>query len=168
MGAGWLHGRRYPGQVSSRATTVTRTAALVGAGLLLSGCAVFSPLQTTENYVPADGVPLDIPGLELRNLAVVAESEGGPGVVIGQAVNDGASAVEVSFSVGEEGEPVVAVLPAGSGGTLSDGTDNVDLAAVPAPPGALVDLTVITEAAGESIVQVPVLAPEGDYAGLLG
>ncbi|MGL5851092.1 MAG: hypothetical protein ACRCZD_09960 [Phycicoccus sp.] len=154
--------------MTPRTTLAARGLALAGATLLLAGCAAFSPVQTTENYIPADGVPLSIPGLELRNLAVVAEAEGGPGVVVGQAVNDSADAVDVSFSVGEDGKPVTAVVPPGAGGALSDGTDNVGLAAVPAPPGALVELVVTTEQAGQNLVEVPVLAPAGDYAGLLG
>ncbi|MGL4176966.1 MAG: hypothetical protein ACRCSN_12905, partial [Dermatophilaceae bacterium] len=119
--------------MTSCAAIAARGIALTGAALLLAGCAAFSPVQTTESYIPADGVPLSIPGLELRNLAIVAEAKGGPGVVVGQAVNDTASAVEVSFTVGEDGTPVTSVVPAGAGGALSDGTDNVDLAGVPEP-----------------------------------
>ncbi|MGL5817306.1 MAG: hypothetical protein ACRCYR_07070 [Phycicoccus sp.] len=151
-----------------RAAIAARGLALVGVASLLAGCAAFSPVQTTRNYIPADGVPLSVPGLDLRNLAVVAEAEGRPGVLVGQAVNDTADAVDVTFSVGEGGTPVTTVVPAGAGGSLSDGTDNVELAAVPAPPGALVELVVATEQAGQSVIEVPVLAPEGDYADLLG
>ncbi|MGL5866936.1 MAG: hypothetical protein ACRCYX_13915 [Dermatophilaceae bacterium] len=151
-----------------RAAIAARGFAVAGATLLATGCAVFSPVQTTENYIPADGVPLSIPGLELRNLAVIATADGGPGVVVGQAVNSSVNALDVAFSVGEEGTPVTAVIPAGFGGSLSNGTDNVDLAAVPAPPGALVELVVTTERAGQNVVEVPVFAPEGDYADFVG
>jgi hypothetical protein len=155
-------------RVTNRAATVLRLAAVAAATLLASGCAVFSPVQTDEPYIPADGVRLTITGLELRNLAVVTTSEGGSGVVVGQVVNDGSSAVDVQFGVqGGSGSPASTAVPAHSGDTISDATRKVELSSLPAKAGQMVTLTVTTREAGENVVLVPVLLDQGIYEGLV-
>jgi hypothetical protein len=134
--------------------------------VLASGCATFSPVQTDENYLPADGVQLTVPGLDLRDVAILAAAEGGPGVIIGQAINDGPSAIDVTFGVEGAKAPVTAVVPANSAANLSTPSTRVELESVPAAPGAVVELTVVTKQAGTNVVRVPVLAPEGPYADL--
>jgi len=155
--------------VTNRAATALRLPAAVAASLLVSGCAVFSPVQTNEPYVPADGVPLEIPGLSLRNLAVVTATDAGSGVLVGQVVNETSEAVDVSFGI--QGGPTATgttTVAAFSGDTISDDTEQVELPAVPAPPGAVVVLTVTTAEAGQNIVEVPVLLDNRFYTGLLG
>ncbi|MGG5260304.1 hypothetical protein [Phycicoccus avicenniae] len=151
--------------MSTRAASALRFAGLAAATLLASGCAVFSPTQTDYPYIPADGVDLSMPGLELRNVAVVASAKGSPGVLVGQAVNRAADSVEVTFGLeGEQGG--TASVPAFSGESLSGGSTTVDVGAVPVEPGAMVTLTVSTKEAGQNVVLVPVLAPERYYADL--
>ncbi|MBD3784268.1 MAG: hypothetical protein IE926_15195 [Micrococcales bacterium] len=151
--------------MTTRAASALRLAGLAAATLLASGCAVFSPVQTMDAYVPADGVDLTIPGLDLRNVAIVADAKGSPGTVIGQAVNNGADAVEVTFGVeGGQGSAKTSV-PAFSGGSLTTGT-KVELSDVPVAPGSMVRLVVSTPQAGQNVVLVPVLAPERYYDGL--
>jgi hypothetical protein len=155
--------------VTNRAATALRLSAAAAASLLVSACGVFSPVQTDEPYIPADGVPLSIPGLELRNLAIVTATEGGPGVVVGQVVNDTGSSVDVTF--GLQGGPSAtgsSTVPAYSGDTITDSTEQVQLPSVPAKPGAMAWLTVTTTEAGENVVQVPVLLDNRFYTGLLG
>jgi hypothetical protein len=154
------------GGVTNRAAHVLRATALAVATLLASGCAVFSPVQTDVDYPAADGVRLSITGLELRNLAIVVPEKGGTGVVVGQAVNSGTSAVDVTFAV--EGAPATATaaVPASSGDTLSDATSRVEIANLPAAPGETVVLTVSTPEAGQNIVTVPVLPATGFYEDL--
>ncbi|HYN67905.1 MAG TPA: hypothetical protein VES93_13525 [Ornithinibacter sp.] len=149
-----------------RAAAPLRATALAGTALLVSGCAVFSPMQTDYDYEAADGVRLSIVGLELRNLAVVVPARGDTGIVVGQAVNRGSSAVDVTFAV--EGAPSSAsvAVPANSGDTLSDAAGGVEIPGIPAAPGALVQMTVTTDAAGANVVRVPVLPNTGFYAGL--
>lgn len=151
--------------MTTRAASALRFAGLAAATLLASGCAVFSPTQTDYPYIPADGVDLSMPGLELRNVAVVASAEGAPGVLVGQAVNDAADAVEVAFGLqGEQGGTTS--VPAYSGASLSSATAKVEVGAVPVAPGGMVQLTVTTQEAGQNVVLVPVLAPELYYADL--
>lgn len=154
--------------VTNRATSALRLTALAASSALLAGCAVFSPVQTGESYIPADGVDVTIPGLALRNVAVVTAEKGGPGVVIGQAVNNGTSAVDVAFSLqGSSEEPVRTAVPASSGSAISDDTKKVELKAVPAAPGTMVTLVVTTQEAGQNIVSVPVLVDSNYYSGLV-
>ena len=152
--------------MTNRAAAALRTAALAAAALLASGCAVFSPVQTDVDYQPADGVKLSIEGLELRNLAIVAPEKGGTGVIIGQAVNSGTSAVDVTFGVEGGAATATAAVPANSGDTLSDSTSGVTLDGMPAGPGEVVQLLVSTPEAGQNVVTVPVLAATGYYEDL--
>lgn len=154
--------------MTNRAANALRLPAAAAAALLVSGCAVFSPVQTDEPYIPADGVPLTIPGLTLRNLAVVTGTDAGTGVLIGQVVNETGSAVDVSFGIeggGQASAPTT--VAAYSGDTISDTSEQVELPGVPAPPGAMVTLTVTTAEAGQNVVQVPVLLDDRFYTGLL-
>ena len=149
--------------MTTRAASVLRATALAAVGLLVAGCSTFSPVQTEYDYPAADGVRLSIDGLELRNLAIVAAEADGPGVVIGQAVNPSAAAVDVSFSLGDSPTPAETTVPAGSGDALPE----VSIESVPGAPGDTVELTVSTPEAGQNVVRVPVLAPTGYYEGLV-
>ncbi|MFL6078457.1 MAG: hypothetical protein ACJ714_00875, partial [Ornithinibacter sp.] len=97
--------------MTNRAASALRAAALAGAILLASGCATFSPVQTDYDYDSADGVPLTIDGLDLRDLAVVVPTKGEAGVVVGQAVNRSTSAVEVTFAVAGAATPATVTVP---------------------------------------------------------
>ena len=141
--------------------------ALAAAALLTSGCAVFSPVQTDEDYLAGDGTQIDVPGLSLRNLVVVSQEDGGPGVLVGQAVNTGDSAVQVTFGVAGAPAGDSATVPPRSTGPISPEPDSVVIASVPGAPGGMVDVIVTTREAGENIVAVPVLPPTGTYEGLL-
>ncbi len=139
-------------------------AAAVTATTLLSACSFFSPLQTDRLYNPADGVPVTIGDVTGVNLVVIAEREGGPGTLTGAVVNGGNQQVRVSFLTREaseqgerEGEPIT--LKARETRPLTD----VDLGAIPAPPGALTDIYLVTPQ-GRQIVTVPVQLPTGPYS----
>ena len=100
------------GRVTNRAASALRASALAGTILLASGCAsAFSPIQTDYDYEAADGVPLTIEGLDLRDLAVVVPAKGGTGLVVGQAVNRSTSAVEVTFAVVGAPTPATVAVP---------------------------------------------------------
>ncbi len=148
-----------------RAASALRFAGLAAATLLASGCGVMSPAQTDYSYIPADGVPLSIPGLDLRNLLVVADSQGGPGTVVGQAVNTGKDAVEVQFGL-QGGATVNTTVPAYSDDAISLNGSPVVIGSVPEGPGAMVQLVVATREAGQNVVLVPVLPPTRYYSEL--
>ena len=177
------HGRGAPGRVAgrrrglpailsrvtNRAVSPLRLTAAAATALVVSGCGVLAPVSTDEPYIPADGVPLTVPGLDLRNLAVVTSSEGGSGVVIGQLVNQTDSAVPVNFGIqGGETASTTKIVRANSGETISDDSSQVTLDALSAPAGSMVMLTVTTREAGENVVEVPVLVDDDYYTGLLG
>jgi hypothetical protein len=152
--------------VTNRAAAALRASALAGAVLLASGCAVFSPVQTDYDYDAADGVPLTIRGLDLRDLAVVVPEKGGTGIVVGQAVNRSTSAVDVTFAVTGAPTPATVAVPASSGKTLSDAATGIEIPGIPAAPGEMVEMTVTTDEAGANVVRVPVLANTGYYSHL--
>ncbi|WP_299444593.1 hypothetical protein [uncultured Phycicoccus sp.] len=157
--------------MTNRAASVLRLTGLAVATLLAAGCGVFSPIQTDYPYIPADGVSLSVPGLDLRNLAVISDGAGSEGVLIGQAVNPGAEAVEVLFGVpGADGSLESAggrtAVPAYSGAALSDATTAVGLGSVAAAPGEMTQLIVTTEEAGQNVVLVPVLPRDSYYSDL--
>ena len=144
--------------MTNRAAPALRAAALVGATLRASGCAVFSPVPTDEPYIPADGVALTTADLELRNLALVSTAAGADAVVVGQAVNPATSSVQVSFGVSGGSAGATATVPATSGDTISDETTRVVIPALAAAPGEVVDLVVTTSGSGQNVITVPVLA----------
>ena len=154
--------------MTTRAALALRATALLAATLIASGCAVFSPTQTDYDYPAADGVRLSIPGLELRNLALVLEEEGGTGVLIGRAVNNSTSAVDVTFAVEGASANATATVPATSGNALSDPTSLVEIESLPAAPGDTISLVVSTQEAGQNIVTVPVLSANGHNGSILG
>ena len=155
--------------VTNRAATALRLSAVAAATLLASGCAVFSPVQTDEPYIPAEGVPFNMPGLSLRNLAIVTGAAGGPGVVVGQVVNESSKAVDVSFGIqgGAQASTSTAV-PANSGDTITDESRKVEIGSLPVPAGSMVNMTITTAEAGQNVVLVPVLLDNRFYEGLVG
>lgn len=153
--------------MTNRRSATLRTTGLAGAALLLSGCAVFSPVTTQENYLPSDGTQLLMPGLELSSLVVVAAEEGGPGVLVGQAVNGNSAAVEVTFGLEGSSATATATVPAYREVPIASTPNAVSLDSVPAAPGQMVNLLVTTREAGQNVVQVPVLLPTNQYEGLL-
>jgi hypothetical protein len=106
-------------------------------------------------YIPADGVPVDLGVVQIRNLLVVADEENGPGVLSGQVVNNGDDSAQITVAT-EGGAPVTITAPPRQVQRIS-GTSQVQLSSVPADPGGIVTLTIQTPTSGANIVQVPVL-----------
>jgi hypothetical protein len=152
--------------VTNRAAPALRASALVGATLLASGCAVFSPVQTQVSYPPAEGVSLSTADIEFRDLALVSSAAGADAVLIGQAVNETSSAIEVAFAIEGQSTPTTTTVPAKSGETLSDDSTSLTIPSVSAGPGQVIELLVSTSASGQNVVTVPVLLDEGFYADL--
>ncbi len=151
---------------ASRRTRILMSAAAIAAGSsLLAGCQLLSPRQTDEMYDAGDGVSTNVGAIELRNLVIVSEKEGAPGVVSGAVGNPTAEAVTLSFTgSGEGGAPVQVSIPAHSTLNLSSGTSKVVMPVIAERPGAMTLSTVSSAQAGNSPVSVPVLEPVGYYA----
>lgn len=135
--------------------------AAAAAALGLAGCQVTNPIQTDEPYIPADGVPVDLEQVQIRNLVVVAESEGGKGTLSGQVVNRSGEPVTVTFA-GEGGASANLQVPAYAEESMSTESP-VTLSTVNAKPGGVATLQVSTRGAGANVVDVPVLLPEDYY-----
>ncbi len=143
-----------------RVLAVTGAAAATAA---LSACSFFSPVQTDNKYIPADGVPVQLGTIAGRNLAVVAEKAGGPGTLTGAVLNQGDAQAQVGFLTREESEAGGAVKsPLSLGGRETKPIDGVTFDKVASAPGTMTDIYLVT-VDGKQLVSVPVLAPQGLY-----
>jgi hypothetical protein len=170
-----------PTSAPLRTAPVVATAVVVSAGLLLGGCSFTSRDLTLEPYAPSDGLQADLGDVLVRNVLVVSEGDGEPGVLSATLANRGDEdrtlLVEVGESTAEEPAPVTQVeVPAQ--GTLVIGVEGQESAA----EGAEIEVVVVDaveELAGGVIrvsfedpeedsatLEVPIVRPEGPYAGL--
>jgi hypothetical protein len=138
--------------------------AVAGAALALSACQTQSPIQTDVAYVAADGVPVDLGSVQLRDLVVISGGKDKAGVLSASVSNSGSEAQRISFAL-PQGQPVYAESPAHSERRLSDGAQ-VQLPAVPVNAGDVVTLRVQSASAPAVVVVVPVLKASGYYASL--
>ena len=143
-----------------RALAVTGAAAATAA---LSACSFFSPVQTDNKYIPADGVPVQLGVIAGRNLAIVADAAGGPGALTGAVLNQGDAEAVVGFLTREESEAGASVNTRLSlGGRESKPITGVVFEKVTGSPGTMTDIYLVTTE-GKQLVSVPVLAPHGFY-----
>lgn len=160
--------RRTPFATSStgRRTVVRRLVpvAVLGAALALSACQTQSPVQTDVTYNPADGVPVDLGAVQLRDLVVIGTGKGKPGVLSAAVSNTSKTAERVAFAL-PNAAPVYATAPANTSQPLSDGTQ-VQLSQVPVEPGDVVQLNVQSAGARSVVVTVPVVPPNNYYSTL--
>lgn len=163
-------------QPASRPRRLAATGLALAAALTLSACQMSSPVTTDMVYDPADGVSLDAGDVAVRDLLVVSEGDGAPGVVSGQVVNNSAESTEVTLSASVDGqivalEPTVTVEPGTSvrldgGGPDGSGTPVV-IPSVAARPGGIVEITLQTSLGAGDSGLAPVLLPEGYYADIV-
>lgn len=138
--------------------------AVAGAALALSACQTQSPIQTDVPYVAADGVPVDLGSVQLRDLVVISGGKDKPGVLSAAVSNTSGEAQRIAFAL-PQGEPVYAEAPAHSERRLS-GDTQVQLPNVPVNAGDVVTLSVQSPSAPSVVVVVPVLRASGYYATL--
>lgn len=130
--------------------------AVLGLSLALTGCSATNEITTSLPYDPSDGVGMVLGDVELSNILVLSAAEGAPGTVLGSATNRGASAVELTIGLGD-GDGTTVALDGGATVVLGPRDEPVDLAAVPAPPGAMVTVHIDSDAGGATTLDVPVL-----------
>ena len=126
----------------------------------LSGCAVFSPVQTQESYQPADGVAVDLGSLRIDNLLVVAPTKDGPGTVSASIVNGTGQDVAIAFTDTGSGASARFAAAPGRATPVSVAGNLVQLAKVSAAPGSNIRLQITTATTGTAEVTVPVLATQ--------
>ena len=139
-------------------------AVALGAALALSACQTQSPIQTDVPYNAAEGVPVDLGAVQIRDLVIVSDAKDKAGVLSASVSNTGDNTEKVAFAL-SNGSPVYAEVPAHSQQRLSE-TGQVQLPSVPVSPGDVVKVTVQSPSAPAAVVDVPVMPASGHYATL--
>jgi len=135
----------------------------LGAVLALSACSTMSPIQTSESYNPGDGVPASSGPVTARNLLIVASEKGGPGNLSGYLLNTSDGSVKVSFQTREQAEASTAPgTPISLAGREQTQITDVTFPSMAVDPGSWTGIYLVTTA-GKTLVNVPVLAPNGFY-----
>ncbi|WP_372593897.1 hypothetical protein [Actinotalea sp.] len=128
---------------------------LAAAALSLTGCSATNPVTTNQAYAASDGVDITLGGLQFGNLLVLSAEQGAPGTVLGSVTNT--AGADVRLEIGLSGELTTLAVPAGETVLLGPDDAAVDLATVPSPPGALVEVVMTSDADGSATVMAPVL-----------
>ena len=151
----------------TRRSATLLTAAAVGA-VALAGCSTTNPTTTLLPYAPADGVELDGETIDVRDLLVVSQGGGAPGVVSGSVINSGDEPATLTVAVaGQQVGTEVSVDPGQAvrlDGVQADGSEGerVVVEAVEPTAGQLVEVRI--QGAGDTLTaNAPILLPQGPY-----
>jgi hypothetical protein len=125
---------------------------VLAAVLMLAACSRGPGVEGASN----DGLRVELGDLLLADMMVLSSGTGQPGTVIGGVTNRGGASDVVALGL-PDGR--VATLTVAAGETLLLGPEKhaVRIDAVPAPPGAMMELVIDSRANGERTVVVPVL-----------
>ncbi|GLY27509.1 hypothetical protein [Kineosporia sp. NBRC 101731] len=152
-----------------------KTALAIGAVALgLAGCSVTSPAVIKTPYPASDGIDADLPGTQvvLRNLLVVGAEKGGPAELIGSVINRGTSdaRIQLQAATGETGQPSQTTVAVAAGESVQFGPGanqtEVAISELAVEPGDITGLTASTTSGGRVDLNLPVMPPEGTYAGV--
>jgi hypothetical protein len=140
----------------------------------LAGCAVTSPAVIRTPYPASDGIDADLPGADvgLRNLIVIGAAKGSEAELIGSVINTGTTDARINLqaAVGETGQPSQTTVAVGAGETVQFGPGTnqtpVTITDLAVAPGDVTGLTASTTSGGRVDLSIPVLTPEGTYAGI--
>lgn len=140
----------------------------VASAVLLAGCSFTSDDVTLQPYAPSDGLQVDLGDVLVRNVLVVSEGAGEPGVLSGTLVNRGDTDVTVVVEVG--GTTAEIDVPTSQSVVLSplgdeDG-ETVVMDSVEPPSGGVLDVSFSDPEGDSAVLTVPVVLPEGPYAEL--
>lgn len=151
-------------RTSSRGRSRVLAAATLASAAVLAGCGI-APSEIVS-YPASDGVDLTLGALQADNLLVLTAAENDPGTLIGALTNNGDQAMTVHIGLADS--PTAVPVAAHSTTLLGPQHKEIGLASVPAPPGALVELSIDSDVAGAASLQVPVLDGSlPDYASLV-
>lgn len=150
---------RQAGSPSTRARVPRAAIAgtVASLALLVAGCSATNPITTSENYAASDGVRVELGEAVLTNLLVLTAAEGSEGTVLGAVSNNGQDDLELTLTLEGSADEARIDLPAGATVLLGPDEEEVVLDSVPAPPGALVAVSVVSDRSGAVTVRVPVL-----------
>jgi hypothetical protein len=154
----------------------TAVVAAVSAGLLLGGCSFTSRDLTLEPYAPSDGLQADLGDVLVRNVLVVSEGDGAPGLVSATIANRGDDDASVLLEVAGASEELdvpangtlVIGVEGGTSGSSQDGPETVSVVVDSVEPlaGGTLEVTVTDPASSSAVLEVPVVRPAGPYAEL--
>ena len=143
---------------------------------VVAGCSANVPAIVLDEYSPGDGVGTELGEVAIRNLVVVSEGDGEPGVLVGALVSRAETDVNLLVQTDGGFERLVA-LEAGQTVQLGTGDGEeefpgvVDSVAVPAVleavepiAGDTLAVTVISETSGSVTLQAPITTPVREYA----
>jgi hypothetical protein len=169
-----------------RRRIVVAAAGVAAVGLALAGCSYLSPAQVVDRYAQADGTWAELkdPGtgatLRLEDMLLVSARANGPGVLVGAISSDADQETTVLLGLvpptptesADSGQSPQATtidavkVPAHGQVTFGPGGKRVDVATVPAAPGAVVTLTAQV-VSGESVqFSAPVVRPQGHFGSI--
>lgn len=142
---------------------MARSPRRIAAALLLSGATALgvgacSPITTMQPYNPSDGVR-GVLGTQIStdNLMILTDAEGSQGLLLGGVTNKSGDEAQVSFAVDGASGALDVTVPSHSTLLLGPEHEEVIVPSVPAPPGAVVKMTVSTAQSGSITLSVPVL-----------
>jgi hypothetical protein len=138
------------------------TTAVTVSATLLGGCSLWSRDLTLEVYAPSDGLQAELGEVLVRNVLVVSEGSGEPGVVSGALVSRAEQDTDVLVEVGGTSE----VVSVGAGETVFMGGpegEQVVVEAVEEAAGGATEVRFTTADEGAVTMVVPVQLPEGPY-----
>jgi hypothetical protein len=124
----------------------------------LSACSSTNAMTTVSNDSVTDGVRFELGDVVVSNLMVVTAGQGRTGTVLGAVSNHGTDDAEVTIGQGTGSDGTSFTV--GGGDTVLLGLEDgqqVDLDSVSAPPGGLLELSVVSDRAGATTVRVPVM-----------
>lgn len=153
-------------------TATRRAPRALAAGLLglaatvsLSACQWSSPITTQLQYDPADGKSTHVGTVKVLNALIVAEKQDGPGTLSASFANEGPAKQTVQVKVGDQTVGTVDV-PAGQVVQASTGSKRMQVAKVPAAPGAMTEVVFAAADGSVSPILLPVLPPVAPYVSL--
>ncbi|QDO87646.1 hypothetical protein FNH13_04245 [Ornithinimicrobium ciconiae] len=165
--------RKTAPQHAPRSRRLAASGLALAAALTLSACQISSPVTTDMGYDPADGVSVDAGDIAVRDLLVVSEGAGAPGVVSGLVVNNAEEPAEVTLSIAVDGQtqtltPTVSVDP-GQAVRLDGGGDSSAQMTIPSvsqSAGGNVEILVQSSLGEADNGIAPVMLPTGYYSDL--
>lgn len=162
--------RRFPAQATARRPISRQVSALLAGAAVVAvtaGCQVNSPVQTDVPYVPADGVPVDVGQLAIRDLVLVGDGSG-PAVISGSAVNLGDNPMTVKIAPqapsGSSSTPTTSEFQLGPREQVNLSTKGLQISQLTGKPGTLVPVTVTSSTSGSAVANVPILLPDLYYS----
>ncbi len=121
-----------------------------------------SPVQTDASLNGADGVPVDVGHVAIRDLVVLADTADGPGVIYGSVSNESDQAEQLRFQLAN-GATATFRAPAHQALSLSGDSTKTTLATVPSGAGGIVAMRVSAATGGDVTVNVPVVGGQSYY-----